>query len=219
MRRPSLALAPPLLVLLLSFLPLQAADTTRPNDNVSVAERTARIIADSLLSPFKAGDTVCVHVTAAPGAWVVEVALLRCAAGRNLTIAECEASGGEHSALDLQFVNASLTYWPLDAIDSLERRVAIEAFGRYAIRTGLAESTARDISGGATMVYSGVTFEASALDTIALSDSSFVAGPPPFSPAIPVLRTSGFWTRVVEPAIVLGAAVVMTILLFTVRSQ
>jgi len=176
--------------------------------NLDQLREAARRGADSLLGAFRAGDTVRVEVGRTQGSWLLEVALLERAAASGITLRTApETQTGP--AVRAYVSRAAITYDLQSDGDSVRRRADLY------IESIAARSPA--------MLPDEPVTEAlhiQIIDTIAISDSSLVAGPEPFlAPPFPIRSSEGFWELVAEPAIVLGAAVIMTILLFSVRSS
>jgi len=179
-------------------------------DNVAIFEDLARRGADSLIASISTGDTLCIDILGPEGtSWILEGALLHAAHRRHISVARC-SSPNSRVTLRVLIVRGRVAYLPVESPDSVQRDVLLEVDGR------LSHSVS---DGVATLQQSRLLL--TERDTIARADSSIAQkGVSPFeTPPMPTPASGGFWENIVEPAIVVGAAVVATILLFTVRSR
>lgn len=166
-------------------------------------------LSDSLLAAYHSGDTLCVSVAEHPAAWVLDQAALGSAAARGLHVTSCE--GARRAQIALAITELGVDYREIDDPDSLQRSVHMAcsaALTSYQGEGSAAIRTARRI-------------ETWLQDTIATAQMTAIEAPGyDYTKGTRAAQSaSGFWSRVVEPAVVLGAAAVMVILLFTVRSQ
>jgi hypothetical protein len=183
-----------------------AAAHAQGKTNIDRLSECARRMSDSLMSGYRTGDTICLHVAEHPASWIVDQAALGAATARGLHVRPCD--GGSRAGIDLAITDIGIDYREIDEIDSLERRARL-ACSAALTQTGAADSrTAR-------------TLEIALVDSIAAADVAAVEAPGyDFAKGSRTADASGgFWNRVVEPAVILGASAVMVILLFTVRSH
>lgn len=164
--------------------------------NLELMARCAGWLGDSVLAG--SSDSVCARVAAHPASWLIDQGLVESAARKPVRIVSCDAP-----AVSVAILSIGVSYQEAD--DRLARDVSLRA-------VVLAESSGRERTSRTVSVAVRDTIDADLLETVENSGYEFTRGAPPPS-------GGGFWSKVVEPAVVLGATVVMTILLFTVRSQ
>lgn len=200
-----------LLLALLLLLLFGGTASAQPG-NLERLEECAQVISDSLLNRFPVSTPLCIQVARHPAAWVMEEALVRSATARGMRIAACD-SGAQSSAgtVTLAITAIGMEYRAIDPDDSLERDARIEA---NAILSPAS-------SGGASGERSVASYVAVRRDTVGADETTRIEGSGyDFAKGnVPTRSSSGIWKKLVEPAVVLGASVVMVILLFTVRSQ
>jgi len=202
------------LLILGSLLASGRVATAQPG-NLERIEECARVICDSLLSGFPSGAPLCIQVVRHPASWVMEEALLRTAETRGVRIVACD-SGGASSEVEITLAVTAIgiEYRAIDPDDSLERDARIEASAILTQRSGAS-------NGGLPAGRSLRSYVAARRDTVGADQTSRIeASGYDFAKGnLPTRGSSGIWKKLVEPAVVLGASVVMVILLFTVRSQ
>lgn len=217
MRRLNVSHLPSVTFALLVLLEPIRASLTVP-DNVAVVERSAKSAADSLLAHFIPGDSLCLSVVGAPGSWLVEMAILREASARRILVLSSSNCSYGVSEAHIAAKKIAVRFSPIDDSDSLVRSAEISIAGAIGL-VGAARVRWGEGGDDDSRAQIVVDYQTTHVDTIARQDSSTVSGPPPFNSTIPPRPTSGFWVRIIEPAIVIGATVVATVLLFTVRSK
>ncbi len=186
---------------------LRAQPTTTsvamPPTNLEMLSTCARAACDSALMQSATGSALCVEVIRHPASWVVENALPASAEAHGVSVLACDST----AALTLALRSIGVVYGAIDGDDEhLERTSTLQLSAVH--RSKAAAGTARTIT-----VVARDTVPSAALPTLDGSGYDFARGVPP--PA----SGGGFWSKVLEPAVVVGASVVMTILFFTVRSQ
>ncbi len=175
---------------------------TAQQGNLEMLMACSREIGDSAIALVPRSDSICARTAEHPAAWVLESGLAAAAEARSIRLVRCESPG-----VSVAVTSIGVAYAATDNEDVLERTATIEAVvlvdGSPASSrvTRALRATRRD------------TIPAAALPVVEAAGYEFTRGTPP--PPAP----TGFWATVVEPAVVVGSAVVMTILLFTVRSQ
>lgn len=202
-----------LLLLVGLSLALAPAATAQPG-NLERLEECARAISDSLLGVYGGSNPLCIEVARHPASWVIEEALVRSAESRGVTIAACDSmSRGAGERITLAITAIGMEYREIDAEDSLARDARIEASAIIQHRPGSSNGAAGERSVAAFVAVRRDTVGADQTFNIEASGYDFAKG------NVPQRGSSGVWKKLVEPAVVLGASVVMVILLFTVRSQ
>ncbi|HVZ41283.1 MAG TPA: hypothetical protein VHI13_18530 [Candidatus Kapabacteria bacterium] len=171
--------------------------------NLDVLALCARQVCDSALASQPDSSGFCAVVIRHPASWLVEENMAQAAAGRGMHVRSCDSNASVTIALR----SVGVAY---DAIagddDRMSREATIEVSALLRPPDGVIRETH----------YRSVRRDTVAADQIPRLDGSgydFARGTQPVQPG------GGFWSRVVEPAVVIGASVVMTILFFTVRSQ
>ncbi len=191
-----------LLVLVGTWLPLGA----QQKDNLERLRECAAAIADSALAHYAAGDTISLELAPHPASWLLESTLLGAARQRGIgVVSSASPSGGR---LVMAITSIGVAYGQTDDDDLLTRECGIGADASFTERGGAGRRM-----GGSFSAILGDTVEADETSLLEASGYDFTRG------ALPSTASSGFWKTIVEPAVVLGASVVITILLFTVRSQ
>jgi hypothetical protein len=178
--------------------------------NLQRLQQCARIISDSLLLSYGGGDTLCLTVVPHPASWLVDQATLQQSEQRKIHIGSC--AGNSPETLSMVVNSIGIEYRTIDDPDSVER------ISRLSLSASLPTSTA---SGGTSFGRVARTWSVALSDTVEAARTSsletagyeFTRGTL-LSPDHP-----GFWGKIVEPAVVIGASVVMVILFFSVRSQ
>ena len=177
-------------------------------DNLARLQECARAAADSLLEGFAAGDTLCLSVADHPAAWIVEQAVTAVANARRNVIATC--GPGDPRSLSVAITAIGVEYRETEDSDSLERNALLSV---SALLPG--GSRPGGISGRTSRTLSSARADTVATDDLGVQEGAGY----PFAKGSSPASSGGFWSKVVEPAIVLGATAVVVILLFTVRSQ
>lgn len=181
----------------------QATSPEMPPTNLEMLSACARTACDSALMQTATGTALCAEVIRHPASWVVENALPASAEARGVNVLACDST----AALTLALRSIGVVYGAIDGDDEhLERTATLQLSAVH--RSKAAAGTARTIT-----VVARDTVPSAAVPTLDGSGYDFARGVPP--PA----SGGGFWSKVLEPAVVVGASVVMTILFFTVRSQ
>lgn len=173
--------------------------------NLDRIRQCARLLSDSLLQKLDRED-ICVRVVEHPASWVLDQAMVEAASARSVTVLPCQAPFDNESLMAITSVGVQ--YVELDG-----------SVGRRDVRFGFSASVPvpiADRTGRQTRSYEIVLSDTIDLDgTSSLEDSAY-----PFTIGTSIhKRRSGFWKKIVEPAVVIGTSVVMVVLLFTVRSQ
>lgn len=183
---------------------LSAAGAVRAQPtNLEMLSACSRRACDSALASTASGSAICVEVVRHPASWVVEVALPASAEARGVGVLTCDST----AALTLAIRSIGVAYCAIDGDDErLERTATLQLTAVH--RSKETAGTARTIT-----VIARDTVPSAAVPTLDGSGYDFARGQQP--PA----SGGGFWSKVLEPAVVVGASVVMTILFFTVRSQ
>lgn len=180
-------------------------------DNLEQLQSCARNLADSVVRLFDRNDTLCVTIAENPASWIVDQAMLAVAERRGNVIRSCDQR--EDAAIGLAINAIGIEYLPVDESDSMERRTRLDLnVSLPALEKGTNGTVGRSLRS-----FSSLLTDTVATDAIAALEASgyeFVHGKRP-----PPAGSTGFWSKVVEPAIVLGATAVVVLLLFTVRSQ
>lgn len=176
--------------------------------NLERLERAASAAADSLLDAIGARDSLCLAVVPHDAAWLLEQALIERAGARGLGVRRCDRSDARR--VDVAIAAIGVLYARID--EGLERVASIRLSSSAPVP--LADNGA----GGELRTF---TTESSVTDTLAVADTTglAVAAYPYTVGTIIDSDGGGFWSRIVEPAVVLAASAIVAILLFTVRSQ
>lgn len=192
-------------LLFLLFLPPVVALSQR--SNLEQIQQCARTLADSVLMPFADGDSLRLVVVEHPAGWLIDGQFLEAAADRGLRVTDSPAA----PALTVAVTGLGIEYLETEESDRLLRRASLVLNTIVPAVAGIRGSSSR-IAG---------MFATALVDTIEASQAVALESPGyPFSKGMVVSTASpGFWGKIVEPVVVLGASVVMVILLFTVRSQ
>ncbi len=175
--------------------------------NLARLRLCAAAIADSVLQGRGLNDTLQLHVAAHPADWLLQEATLEVAQRRGVTVRPW--TDDAEPVITLAITAIGVEYRPTDDDDSLERVARIE----------VSASMPDMATDGATMLAR--SFSAALLDTFD-ADRRQDLGTSGYEFARAAMNDApkrGFWDSIVEPLVVLGSAVVMVVLLFTVRSQ
>jgi hypothetical protein len=187
--------------------------------NLERLEESSRALCDSLLDSYLTKDPLCVEIVHHPASWIVEQSMLQSAAAHGVAITTCDSNTAD--ALTLAVTAIGMEYHEIEAGDSLARDARIEATAlvptkRFRLPPEVAASRGSAVSSRASVAITVVRRDTVGADQTSFLESSgydFAKG------TLPPRQSSGVWKKIVEPAVVIGAAVVMAILLFTVRSQ
>jgi hypothetical protein len=178
--------------------------------NLEQLQNLARLLSDSLLTGYTRHDTFCLRVAEHPAAWIVEQSMLAAAEKQGFRMGDCDSSLRRRIALAITSIR--VTYRPLEDADSIERVAELSV-----------DATLPEHGSGTTGFLGELhrPLTASVTDTVAIGDTVSIANPGyEFARAsLPSGSKPGFWDKIIEPAVVLGASAVIVILLFTVRSQ
>lgn len=171
--------------------------------NLDLVRDCTRSVADSALA-LAAASTLCYKVAAHPGAWLLEEAVARTAEQRGNQLRDCSSGT---PAINIAFTELNVLYRNGPEPETLAREC----------RVGVAVMVAPT----GTEPQHQQEFTAIRHDTVAVSAVALIEQPGyDYLRGVSIApKTSNFWDKVIEPAIVLGAAAVSVILLFTVRSN
>jgi|GEM_PF-2353667 len=182
---------------------------TRParaqEDNLARLRECARIIADSVAAEL-GGDTICVAVVNHQAGWLLDQSIVLATEERKLPLRLCDSA--HPAGATLAITSLGVFYQELDDDDAIERLAQFEVSATLPRRAGGTGRTVRTYSVGLRD-----TVAADATSLIERSGYEFARG------SFPPSNGGGFWKKLVEPAVVLGATVIMVVLLFTVRSR
>jgi len=179
-------------------------------DNLERLRSCADEVADSVVHLFAPGDTLCVTVAVHPASWLIDQAMLAVAERRGNVVSSCQENGDVGLGFAINAIG--IDYLPVDETDSVERRARLDLAVSLPPLKGTNGSIGRSLrSFSATLTDTVAT---GMLDIMEGSGYDFARGKRPPPPG-----STGFWSKIVEPAIVLGATAVVVILLFSVRSQ
>jgi hypothetical protein len=175
--------------------------------NLERLQLCARQLADSLLVPFHGGDSVAVATVEHPAGWLVDGQFLQAAESQGITV----LGGDRVPSVRIAVLDIGVEYRQTDESDRLQRTAAL----------GLNSVVSLPLAGSSESARTVRDLRTTLVDTIDASQALGLESPGyPFSKGIVTATGSpGFWEKIVEPVVVLGASVVMVILLFTVRSQ
>lgn len=181
-----------------------------PEGNLTELRRALYGLSDSILAHFSHGDSISLEVVAPDGAWLVLQELVAAAERRGVAVLPGGAVGVR--SLTASVGGLGVRYLRTDEPDSLERIVTVALNAVVPTGTGGPSEKGYLVSR---------LFSATRIDTVAASDTSYIeSGGFAFSQGIPPDTASGgFWSKIVEPVVVIGSAAIMVILLFSVRSQ
>jgi len=188
---------------LLLLLVVSAAAWSQPT-NLDLVRDCTRSIADSALL-LAAVPTICYTVAQHPAAWLIEEAMVQTAEHRGNALRDC--SDGQAAAITLAFTELHVLYRSGEASGTIVRECRV-AVAVLAAPYGTEPQQQREF----TAIRSD-TLAATAVPLIEQPGYEYLRGVR-LAPS-----GSNFWDTVLEPAIVLGAAAVSVILLFTVRSN
>ena len=178
-------------------------------DNLEQLRQSARLISDSLLrSRGSSTDTLCLHVVRHPASWLLDEGMIASASERGIPVSGCDSATSD--ALLLAITGAGVSYAEIDDDEHLARETRLEVSALIPPNWG-------GTPGGRMATHYAIvrrdTVRADQTSLLEATGYDFVRG------TLPPRQSSGFWKKVVEPAVVIGASVVLVILLFTVRSQ
>ncbi len=181
-----------------------------PTDNVTELRMALNRLGDSLLGHFQRGDSIALEVVAPDGAWLVMQELVDAAERRGVMVLPVGSVGVP--SLTASVGALAVRYGRTSEPDSLERVVTVSL--NAVVPTGRAGPSEKGY-------LVSRLFSTSQTDTVAVADTSFIeSGGFAFSHGRPPdVASGGFWSRIVEPVVVIGSAAIMVILLFSVRSQ
>jgi hypothetical protein len=179
-------------------------------DNLQFLQQCARLAGDSLVAGYHSTDTLCLSVAAHPAAWLLEEGALSSALEHGIVVRHC--ADATDNGISIAVRSLGIAYLPLDEPDSVQRIAHLEL---SAILDAPPESRGE---GGRRLTRSisvrrSDTVSADGTSLLEASGYEFARG------TLPARQSSGFWSKIIEPAVILGASAVMVILLFTVRSQ
>ena len=190
---------------------LFAEDSSNRQSNLERIQMCADLVGDSLLMSMNNNESrdICVRVVEHPASWIVDQSMIRQAAERGFSVLPCKPPfPGD---ILVAITNIGVRYVELEDQDYLRREVKL----------GLSASLPRQNEAGAGVRRVTETREVVLQDTIEAVQAPFLESPAyDFTVGAKIVRNkSNFWNKVVEPAVVIGATVVMVVLLFTTRSQ
>ena len=174
--------------------------------NLERLRECATAIADSALGSYAAGDTISLEVVPHPASWLLDRSALDAAASRGIGVASSPAE--RSGKLLMAITHVGVEYRETDDADLLARHCTLQVDASFSEKGASGNRSAR-------------SFSASVRDTVPADQTSILeaSGYDFARGTLPAGPSGGFWRTIVEPAVVLGASVVITILLFTVRSQ
>lgn len=193
---------------LFSHPALSAAGQTT---NLERLQECAAVLGDSLLADLSGNDSrdICVRVVDHPASWIVEQTMIRLLEDRGFTRVPCTPL--PPNDLLVAITNIGVRYVELEDPD----------FFRREVKLGLSASVPKRSGASAALHHVTETREVVLLDTIEADQTSMVEAPGySFTTGTTIRHNrSNIWSKLVEPAVVVGSTVVMVILLFTTRSQ
>lgn len=190
---------------------LFAEDSSNRQSNLERIQMCADIAGDSLLMSMNNNESreICVRVVDHPASWIVDQSMIRKAAERGFSVLPCKPPfPGD---ILVAVTNIGVRYVELEDRDYLRREVKL----------GLSASLPRQNEAGTAVRRVTETREVVLQDTIEAVQAPFLESPAyDFTVGAKIVRNqSNFWSKVVEPAVVIGSTIVMVVLLFTTRSQ
>lgn len=202
------ALMMPFKVVLAIMLIVAAASAlhAQPAGNLERLRDCAILLADSVLAPYSKGDTICLEMAPHPASWLVEQSVLGRAHELGLNVLPCAPE--RNGRIALAITSIGVQYKLVDNIDLLARECRLDVGASLPASRSSGGRIARSFS-----LASGDTVDVDQTLSIEASGYDFARG------TIPPQSGGGFWKKIVEPAVILGASAVIAILLFTVRSQ
>lgn len=177
--------------------------------NLDRLEQCARAACDTINAVFNGGDSVCLNVAPHPAAWLLQQSYVTAAHDKNLYPVLCAGVTPAFNSVSPAINDIGVEYSQTDDQDFLQRTVYLSLS---------ATITAGKTSGN---ILSVRKIHVALTDTIP-ADQALLMDDPDYAFAKGVTTAKpkpGFWEKIVEPAVVVGSAVVMVVLLFTVRSQ
>jgi hypothetical protein len=195
---------PAALLLLLACAPRLAAQ----EDNLARLQGCARAVADSVTAGL-GDDTICVSIVNHEAAWLLDQAMVAAATDRHIPVRSCDSA--HPASISMAITSLGVLYRELDDADRLERLARFEVSATLPATAAPGGNNVR-----AMRIYSVAlsdTIDADGTSSLERSGYDFARG------AFPPRPGGGFWKKLVEPAVVLGSAVVIVVLLFTVRSK
>jgi hypothetical protein len=193
------------MVLALSPLPLSAQ-----SDNLQFLQQCARLAGDSLVAGYAVTDTLCLSVATHPAAWLLEEAALSAALDHGIFVRHCAET--PDNGISIAVRSLGIAYLPLDEPDSVQRVAHLEVSAALDAPPESPTEARRRLTRSIS-VRRADTVSADETSVLEASGYEFARG------TMPPRQSSGFWSKIIEPAVILGASAVMVILLFTVRSQ
>lgn len=196
-------------VLMLALLPSNgvASQTT----NLERLTTGVETVGDSLLMSMQGleSNEICIRVVEHPADWLVEQGLIRRAEAAGMTVVPCRPP--LPNDILVAVTDIGVRYVELEDGDYVRRE----------IKVGLSASLPRPSETGRRVERVTETRQIVLSDTIETDQAVFLENPAyDFTVGAKVVRNkSDFWGKVVEPAVVVGATIVMVVLLFTTRSQ
>lgn len=179
--------------------------------NLERLQTCAEVVGDSLLMSMSNNESqeLCLRVVDHPASWIVDQSMIRKATERGFSVLPCKPPFPNDVLVAI--TNIGVRYFELDDQDYLRREVKL----------GLSASLPKQNGPGSAIQRVTETREIVLHDTIEAVQAPFLESPAyTFTVGAKIHRnTSNFWSKVVEPAVVIGSTVVMVILLFTTRSQ
>lgn len=179
--------------------------------NLERLQACAAALGDSLLVSLSGNDSrdVCVRVVDHPASWVVEQTMTQLMEERGFLPVPCYPPPSND--LLVAITNIGVRYVELDDPD----------FFRREVKLGLSASVPKRSGPSAPVRHVTETREVVLLDTIEADQTSMLEAPGyNYVVGSKIQRNrSNLWSKLVEPAVVIGSTVVMVVLLFTTRSQ
>lgn len=179
--------------------------------NLERLQTCAAALSDSLLASLTANESreLCVRVVDHPASWIVEQSMTRMMEERGFVRVPCNPL--PPNDLLIAITNIGIRYVELDDPD----------FFRREVKLGLSASVPKQQGTTRAVRHVTETREIVLQDTIEAGQTSLLEAPGySFTIGTAIQRNrSSVWSKIVEPAVVIGSTVVMVILLFTTRSQ
>lgn len=178
----------------------------QPAGNLERLQECANAVADSVLRLYSTGDTICLEMAGHPAAWMVEGSVLGRAMQRGIGVLPCPAERA--GRVTLAVTSIGVAYRLTDDDDLLARDCRLEVHASLPGNGSLGGRSAHSFA-----IASTDTVPSDQTSSLEASGYDFAKG------TLPQRSGGGFWKKIIEPAVVLGASAVIVILLFTVRSQ
>lgn len=176
--------------------------------NLERIQQTASLLVDSIFDLDGLPQSICLNVVAHPADWIIAQAITEAGSKRNRPVEPCSAPFLNEVLIAV--LNVDVRYVELEDDDYYRREVdmALSISLPVAGTTGRLERQTRRLE----------IINADTIETVTASEREQMDYP--MTVATRIERNhSSFWSRIAEPAIVIGTSVAMLVLLFTTRSQ